>query len=322
MTGMTGMIDRAPAAPTWSGMLRRRHFHRSSTLFPATLAVLALLGLGACAPGPALAQSGKPPPLETGPPGSESWAAPRGAAASSGKPPPLPPGADQAPPGLDGGPSPRRGGTTSTGTGFVVAPGRVMTNAHVVAGCAEVRLRSAEGREATARIAAADAERDLALLSVQGGGEIGPPLRFRSGPAVRRGEGVVTYGFPLATILSSGPTLTTGDVSALSGLRDNQAQFQISAPVQQGNSGGPLFDLTGNVIGVVTSKLNAQRIAQSTGDIPQNVNFAVKATEALEFLRRQGVRPVLATSDAPLRSAAEVGEVAHASTLFLRCASR
>jgi S1-C subfamily serine protease len=128
---------------------------------------------------------------------------------------------------------------------------------------------------------------------------------------------VVTYGFPLAGLLSSGPTLTTGEVSALAGLRNNEQQYQISAPVQPGNSGGPLLDMSGNVVGVIVSKLNAQRIAQQTGDIPQNVNFAVKGSEALDFLRRNRVEPVLA--DGPARSAAEVGEIAHPSVLFLRC---
>ncbi len=120
---------------------------------------------------------------------------------------------------------------------------------------------------------------------------------------------------------TSGPTLTTGEVSALAGLRDNPRQIQISAPVQPGNSGGPLLDGSGNVVGVVVSKLNAQRVARSTGDIPQNVNFAVKGAEVVEFLRRQGVQPLLAAGEAgpPRRGAAEVGEIAHPSVLFLRC---
>jgi len=145
----------------------------------------------------------------------------------------------------------------------------------------------------------------------------GPALSFRRETAVRRGEGVVTYGFPLAGLLSSGPTLTTGEISALAGLADNQRQYQISAPVQPGNSGGPLLDMGGNVVGVIVSKLNAQRIAARTGDIPQNVNFAVRGTEALEFLRGAGVQPQLA--DFTLRDAASVGEIAHPSTLFMRC---
>jgi len=270
--------------------------------------------------------SAKPPPvagtpaLPPPPPPSDGG----GQAAGTGaKPPPLPPGGGPFGRPPDGG-GPNGGGPggggrrqASSGTGFVVASGRVLTNDHVAQGCAEMRVRTAGGRELSATLAAADPQRDLALLTVQG--DLGPPLAFRSGPELRRGERVVTYGFPLAGLLSSGPTLTTGEVSALAGLRDNPRQFQISAPVQPGNSGGPLLDGSGNVVGVVVSKLNAQRIARSTGDIPQNVNFAIKGAEALDFLRRNGVQPRTAQTAGPPRGAAEVGEVAHPSTVFLRC---
>ncbi|TCZ51574.1 serine protease [Roseicella aquatilis] len=230
------------------------------------------------------------------------------------KPPPLPPGPDPFLGGARPGGLARR--PVSSGTGFVVAPGRLLTNWHVAEGCAELRARTSRGLDLPAQPVARDAQRDLALLAVAG--EVGPPLPFRTGPEVRRGEGVVTYGFPLAGMLSSGATLTTGDISALSGLRDNPRHYQISAPVQVGNSGGPLLDLGGRVIGVVVAKLDAQRIAQVTGDLPQNVNFAVKGGEALEFLQRNGIRPVLADGRAGL-SAADVGEVAEPSTVLLRC---
>ena len=235
------------------------------------------------------------------------------------KPPPLPaagPAPQAAKPGAPV-PGAASGRTLSTGTGFVVAQGRALTNYHVVEDCRGVRLRTAGGQEMTARVLAADRQRDLALLEVPA--NAGPPLAFRrEGAAVRRGEGVVTYGFPLSGILSSGPTLTTGEISALAGLADNQQQFQISAPVQPGNSGGPLLDMGGNVVGVIVSKLNAQRVAQRTGDIPQNVNFAVKGAEALDFLRRNGVTPRQVERGQP-RAADEVGEIAHPSVLFLRC---
>ena len=225
-----------------------------------------------------------------------------------GKPPPLP--------------ATERGGrdlaARSSGTGFVVSEGRLLTNNHVVEGCGRMMARNAGGTEQTAPVLATDRGRDLALLSVPAG--FGPPLTFRSTPEVRRGETVVTYGFPLFGLLSKGPTLTTGDVSALSGLRDNQANFQISAPVQPGNSGGPLLDSNGNVVGIVVAKLNAARIAEITdGDIPQNVNFAVKAGPALDFLREQGVRPRLAPSGGADKGAAAVGDIANPSTVFLQC---
>jgi len=207
---------------------------------------------------------------------------------------------------------------TSSGSGFVVAPGRALTNHHVIDGCQRVSFRTPQGQTVAARVLAADPRRDLALLGYEG--EAGPVLRFREGPPVARGEMVVTYGFPLSGVLSSGPTLTTGDVSALAGLRDNPLHFQISAPVQPGNSGGPLLDAQANVIGVVVSKLNALRIAQMTGgDIPQNVNFAIKGAEALRFLRDAGTIPTMAQSTGPELRAAAVGEVANASTLFIQC---
>jgi hypothetical protein len=282
-------------------------------------ALLPALLIGLAASGAVLAQGvpGKPAPSNA--PQAQPAPAAGFPPLPRSKPPPLAAAPAVVVPGKPGAPAaPPQGGTgrtLATGTGFVVAPGRALTNHHVIEDCRAVRVRTAGGAELNARILASDRQRDLALLEVPN--EAGPPLAFRRNATLRRGENVVTYGFPLAGLLSSGPTLTTGEISALAGLRDNQQQFQISAPVQPGNSGGPLLDMGGNVVGVIVSKLNAQRIAQQTGDIPQNVNFAVKGTEALDFLRRNRVEPRL--EDGAPRSAAEVGEQVHPSVLFLRC---
>ncbi len=260
---------------------------------------------------PALAQ--KPPPLGV------PWDG-----VPAGKPPPL--GDDGARPsakfGLDNqepGGLPRAGERAfASGTGFVVAEGKLLTNRHVIATCLHVVARDADGAKLPTRIEGVDRERDLALLSVDK--SAGPPLVFRDGPPVRRGEYVVTYGFPLSGLLSSGPSLTLGNINALAGLRDNPSNFQISAAVQPGNSGGPLFDSRGHVIGVVVSKLNAARVAQMTGgDIPQNVNFAVKGSEALAFLIAHGVQPLLAASTGAEKRPDEIDAVANPSTLYLQC---
>jgi S1-C subfamily serine protease len=207
---------------------------------------------------------------------------------------------------------------TSSGTGFVVADGRILTNNHVVDECGRMVVRNAAGTRYPARVDVVDRRRDLALMTVPA--SVGPSLTFRDNPPVQRGEDVVTYGFPLSGLLSSGPTLTTGDVSALSGLRDNPNNLQISAPVQPGNSGGPLLDSQANVIGVVVSKLNAARIAEMTGgDIPQNVNFAVKGTEALSFLRLNGVQPKVASSTGADKRHTEIGQIANVSTVHVLC---
>ena len=205
-----------------------------------------------------------------------------------------------------------------SGTGFVVADRRLLTNRHVVIDCARVVARDAAGNRLPAKVIITDRERDLALLSTEK--VPGPPLTFRDDPPVRRGETVIAYGFPLSGLLSSGPTLTTGNINALAGLRDNANNFQISAAVQPGSSGGPLFDSQGDVIGVVVSKLNAARVAELTGgDIPQNVNFAVKGSVALGFLRANSVRPAVAASTGPERRPDEIDAVANPSTLYLQC---
>ena len=112
---------------------------------------------------------------------------------------------------------------------------------------------------------------------------------FRTGPAPKLGDAVVAFGFPLPGVLSSEGNVSTGIVSATSGLGNDVRFIQISAPVQPGNSGGPLFDSSGHVIGVVVAKLDAVRIAELTGDIPQNVNFAVHWSEVRAFLDEAGV---------------------------------
>ena len=241
---------------------------------------------------------GKPPPLDVPP------SRPRGSYAPfSGGNPDVPPVSERA---------------NSSGSGFAVSDRHLMTNNHVVRDCSRMVARNSRGQRVTARVEATDTRRDLAILAVQPG--FAPPLAFRGDPPVRRGETIVTYGFPLSGLLSSGPTLTTGDVSALSGLRNNPANLQISAPVQPGNSGGPLLDLQGHVVGVVVSKLNAARIAEMTGgDIPQNVNFAVKGTEALAFLRQHRVQVTIANSTGADKRNYEVGEIADPSTVFLQC---
>jgi S1-C subfamily serine protease len=90
------------------------------------------------------------------------------------------------------------------------------------------------------------------------------------------GERVVAIGYPLASIMGLTAKLTTGDISALAGSSDDPRYYQFSAPVQPGNSGGPLLNSSGEVIGVVTSKLNWELTLKASGQIPEGVNYAVK----------------------------------------------
>ncbi|MBP0493764.1 S1C family serine protease [Pararoseomonas indoligenes] len=216
-------------------------------------------------------------------------------------------------PGRGRGRAERTGGKEAvlTGTGFLVAPERVMTNQHVVDGCARIMLRAPSGFRYEA-VPPVQSNRDLDLAVLRVPGIPGPPLGFRE-ELPRRGEGVVAYGFPLNDLLSSDAKLTRGEVNGLAGIRDNPNQIQISAPLQPGNSGGPLLDMRGRLVGVSTAVLRQQGRMP-----PQNVNFAVRADRALAFLRAAGVAPRLA-AEGPELGAVEVGEIAGRSVFLIRC---
>jgi hypothetical protein len=120
------------------------------------------------------------------------------------------------------------------------------------------------------------------------------------GSPIRLGESLTVIGSPLRGLLASGPHVTTGVASSLSGLGDDSREFQISAPVQPGNSGGPVLDQSGSVVGIVTSTLNAAEVQKVTGDIPQNVNFSIKAAAARIFLETNGISVQTASSPSRL----------------------
>jgi S1-C subfamily serine protease len=175
--------------------------------------------------------------------------------------------------------------TATSGTGFFVATnGRVLTNSHVVDQCRQIRIRGSD-RNATAQLLSRDTTNDLALLSTDL-----PTTNFAVWhTSTREGEDATVYGFPFTGILASAGNVTKGIVAAIAGLRDDARYLQISAQVQPGNSGGPVFDATGAVIGVVVSRLNQIRSAGAMNEIAQNVNFAIKSSVASTFLNAHGV---------------------------------
>ena len=210
---------------------------------------------------------------------------------------------------------------TGTGTAFLVAPDLLVTNRHVIQSCAAVDVYTSEGKR-PAQVQAADAAVDLALLRVPG--VRGTPVRLRTPRTIRLGETVFVFGFPLSGSLTSGGNFTSGLVSGLRGLHDAPGDIQITAPVQPGNSGGPLLDAAGQVIGVVKAKLDAMKAAKAIGDIPQNVNFAISAPTLVDFLVRQKVgfgngsaNPTTASIDT-----AQVAELAQGFTFRVECGGR
>jgi S1-C subfamily serine protease len=142
--------------------------------------------------------------------------------------------------------------------------------------------------------------------------------RLRGGRGARTGETVVAVGFRLSGLLSTDPIVTTGIISALSGIRNDRRTIQITAPVQPGNSGGPLLGENGSVVGAVVGKLNAIKVAEAIGDIPQNVNFAVSVGTLQSFLNANEVPYKLDDSSAT-KSPANIAAEASRYTVLLEC---
>lgn len=203
----------------------------------------------------------------------------------------------------------------STGTGFFVSTdGFAVTNAHVVEGCTNVQVTPGENASVIAR----DAANDLALLKTAGKSSAAASLRS----GVRVGETISAFGFPLSGILATGGNFTTGTVSAIAGLGDDTRYLQITAPIQPGNSGGPVLDQDGNVVGVVVSKLNVLKVAQATNDISQNVNFAIKAPILMSFLEANGIHYALGSVEKEHLPTPDAAIRAKAMSIFIRCLIR
>jgi hypothetical protein len=172
-----------------------------------------------------------------------------------------------------------------TGTGFfITTDGYLVTVHHVVREAKSIKVRDSSGELHEGRVILADVNNDLVILKVQG---VFNALPVASSRTVRPGAKVVTMGFPHIDIQGREPKVTEGIVNSVSGLGNDPRVFQISVPVQAGNSGGPLVNMDGAVIGIVTSKLNSTMVLKETGDLPENVNYAIKSNYLVELASNQ-----------------------------------
>ena len=197
------------------------------------------------------------------------------------------------------------------GTGFLVTTaGDVLTNRHVIADC---RSLSIDGHPAV--VVAQDETFDLALLRAEGLAGTGLAT-FAQDPA-RLNSDVTVAGYPLPDLFG-GLNITRGSVTSLKGIGGDGINMQISAPVQPGNSGGPVINAAGQVVGVVVAKLDAAKVADLYDDIPQNVNFAIRGEIAKLFLAQNGVDPVIVPTGAAL-APEDLAEVAQGFTRLITC---
>ena len=197
----------------------------------------------------------------------------------------------------------------STGTGFYVNDeGWVLTNAHVVEDCGRVRANGID----SVGTPLLDLSSDLALIHFPA-----PPrvnhLTFRGIPA-RLAEPLTALGYPLSDLLSESVKATDGSVSSLAGLGNNLAYMQISAPIQPGNSGGPVIDEAGRVIGIATATLS-----EAGYDRAQNVNFAIKAEILIAFLIGSNIDYSVEYSIAEVVDPLQAVEYAASSTVYITC---
>jgi S1-C subfamily serine protease len=206
-----------------------------------------------------------------------------------------------------------------TGSGIILnSAGDVLTNNHVIKGCKAIVVKGMNAGPVAAKLDAVDPKNDLALLKTGPSPAIGTPAAFRrpSKPA-KLGETVGVIGYPLTGILSTEPKATFGQVNSVAGANNDYTLLQISAPVQPGNSGGPVFDASGLVIGVVVSQAS-MALSSITGSVPQNINFAIRGEFAQIFLTAHGVKFETGWGQRKLETD-EIAAVGQRSTVLVAC---
>jgi len=202
---------------------------------------------------------------------------------------------------------------SSSGSGFFVSEeGYILTNNHVAGSCKKIEIQP-QGVKAT--LMDIDSNFDLALLKVDYVSQHNSTFR-ESKPIL--GEQVIAAGFPYKGLLSSGIKITDGIVSSLAGMNNDPRVIQITAPIQPGNSGGPLIDNYGNVVGIIVSKLSSTFMLKTFKDIPQNVNFAINSEHVKKFLQKNKIDFKQSYSNNELELT-EISQLAKNFTVEINC---
>jgi len=225
-------------------------------------------------------------------------------------------------------PSPK---SETSGSGFFISKlGHVITNEHVVRNCKRISVGENTNKQNPVELVAKKEKIDLALLKmtsektkslvVKLGIKVVPLASkglLRSDD-VELGEKVMVAGYPYGDVFSDTIKVTFGNVSATRGMGDDSGQFQLSAPVQPGNSGGPIYDENGNIVGVVISQLNKLKVAKAIGSFPENVNFGIKASTIRRFLTSSGL-PTKWSTRSKIMPDKELAKIAQKQTLMVMC---
>jgi len=169
----------------------------------------------------------------------------------------------------------------ATGTGFLFSSADyVITSYHVVRGAKSIRVRMINGDRIDATVALKDTNNDIAILKLsQSPTSRQNIITLGDSSSVKTGDRVFTYGFPLVDLLGDAePRYSEGFINSLSGISNDPRLFQVSIPIQPGNSGGPVFNEKGELIAIATSSIDDDKTKKIFGSSPQNVNFAIKSS--------------------------------------------
>ena len=194
----------------------------------------------------------------------------------------------------------------SSGTGFVISnSGLMVTNYHVIEGCFNVKALY-DGKEFDTTVLASDKVNDLALIKA--------PLNFNNFFTISEKDGnlleeVIVAGYPLGKKVSSSIKATSGTITALSGLGDNYGEFQTDAALNSGNSGGPIIDEMGNVVGVAVSKIQEEGV--------ESFNFGIKSSVLRIFLNTNEIK--LFPSNKKEMKKKDLGKLITDATIYLDC---
>ena len=201
---------------------------------------------------------------------------------------------------------------TGSGSGFYVSGnGHLASNYHVIKDCQKVFVEMALSR-IEARLIATDKKNDLAILHVDKRPSFFFPLS-ENDPALL--EEIYAAGFPFGEALGGSVKVTKGIVSATSGLGDDESTVQIDAALQPGNSGGPILNSQGDVLGVAVAKLDFQEIFKKFKTIPEDTNFGVKVSKLKALMVQADViTPIIET-----KGTKELGDKIEDATLMLTC---
>ena len=204
--------------------------------------------------------------------------------------------------------------SASSGSGFAVATdGYLVTNNHVIDGCQKIFVHR-RGKKYEADIVSFDQRNDLALLKGNFQPDIVLPLTTAK---PQLAQDIYVSGYPFGLNISSSVKVTKGIISSLTGIGNNLAEMQIDAALQSGNSGGPILDEYGNVVGVAVAKLDVKFALENFGAIPENTNFGVKANIVEALLDANGVNYQHGKAEKP--SGAEFSNMLSNGTYYISC---